>query len=100
MAYPCYRRSRHGGRPHPRGRRRLSIFGQVALELPGTDLGYVVAPLLPLCFQEVPDDMLAEGGRDQIVLFQLVERLVQIVWEIIDSEPPPLAKAHLPDVLV
>src|SRR6185437_13192072 len=77
-----------------------SVFRQIRLELPRAHLGDVVAPLLALRLDEVRRDVLAEGAGDHVVLLQLVERLVEIVRQIVDPQPALLAEAHLPDVLV
>src|SRR5439155_458017 len=57
-------------------------------------------PFLALGREEVLRDVLAQRGRDHLVLLQLVARLVQVVRQVVDAQPPLLAMRHFPDVLV
>src|SRR5919112_1990264 len=101
--------TRRGAAPWPRRTRRSLgpagalvwlVLPEVVVQLPLRYLRDVLAPLLPLRREEVLRDVIAERARDHVVLLQLVARLVQIVRQVVDAQPPLLAVAHLPDVLV
>src|SRR5215210_5427039 len=77
-----------------------SVRRQIPLDLPRRHVPDVVEPLLPLRFDEVLEYVLAEGLADEVVLLELVERLAQVARQLVDAQMPPLAMAHLVDVLV
>src|SRR5689334_18733567 len=55
------------------------IFGQVALEFPCTHLRDIVASLLPFRRDEMRRDVFAQRAGDDVVLFQFVQRFVEVV---------------------
>src|SRR2546426_7771347 len=77
-----------------------SVQPEVSLQLPLTDAPDVLLPLPLLRLDEPLVDVVAEGGPDNLVLLEVLERLVQVPGEVVDAEVAPLAVAHLEDVLV
>src|SRR3954462_5976269 len=68
-----------------------SVRGQIPLDLPRRHVLDVVEPLLALRFDEVLEWVLAEGLPDEVVLFELVERLAQVARQLVDAEMSTLA---------
>src|SRR5689334_4134121 len=81
-------------------RRFGSVHAEIARHLPGRDVLDVVQPLLPLGGDVVIEQVIAEHLAHEAVLFQLVQRLVEISGQLVDAKMPPLPMAHGEDVLV
>src|SRR6478735_5721996 len=81
-------------------RGRPLIDAQISIGLPWGDVADVVVPLLALGGDEVFEQMLAERVAYQVVLLELVERLVQVARQLVDPQVTPLAVTHGEDVLV
>src|SRR3954464_3962751 len=79
---------------------RALVLGQVAVELPRAHLGDFPPPLLAFGFYKMARDVLPQSDPDHIVLLQFVQRLVQVVRQVVDAKPPALPEAHLPYVFI
>ena len=62
------------------------------LELPVVHLRDVLPPLLPLRVEEVRGHVLAQRVAYDVVLLQLVARLVQVVRQVVDAQTAALAE--------
>jgi len=76
----CYLLACPDGRPQKGTRAASSVFGQIAIQFPGADLCDVVSPFLPFGLDKMAGNVVAKSIRDHRVLFQLIERLVEVVW--------------------
>src|SRR5262245_17778681 len=76
------------------------IDAEVSIDLPRRHVLDVIAPLFAFGRQKVLEEMIAERVAHQVVLLQLIERLVQISRELVDAKMAPFAMAHGEDVLV
>src|ERR1700693_1889606 len=86
-----------GGKTRPR---KALVLGQVTLHLPFADAADVLLPLLTLGFDEPLVDVWPQGVADHVVLLEHIQRLVEVARQLVDPVFPPLAEAHLEDVLV
>src|SRR5690606_9184050 len=100
IARPRRRTAADLSRGRRAGKGTDSVRAEIAVDFPGRDVADVVEPLLPLRLDEIAEDVLAERLAHQVVLLELVERFLQISGQLVDPEMPPLAVAHLVDVLV
>src|SRR5687767_9207786 len=62
---------------------RLELV-EVALDLPVADLGSVFVPFGALGRHVVAEDVVAEGAADDVVAFELVERLAERAGQLAD----------------
>src|SRR4051794_28113963 len=72
-------------------RRRASVAGEIAVDLPGRDVPDVVEPLLALRLDEVIEDVFAQRLPHEVVLLELVECLGQVPRQLVDAQVAPLA---------
>src|SRR5438477_5693223 len=77
----------------------LSVV-QIVLNLPRRDMADVAVPLGALRGDEVVEDVLAERIAHQRASLELIKRFAEIARQLVDPQVPPLAMAHLVDVLV
>src|SRR4051812_49689429 len=77
-----------------------SEHGQVALELPGTDLHAVVVPLLALDLDVAVEHVLAERAQNELGLRRDLDRLAERLGQLLDAEPPALLGRQVVEVLL
>src|SRR2546427_12870127 len=92
---------RHGctGCRRGRGERRLPLVAaEVAVDLPPAHLEVVLSHFLALSLEEALRQVLAEGILDDVVLLEVLQRLVKVPRELVDPVLPAVAVAHPKDV--
>src|SRR5204863_5819794 len=77
-----------------------SVLAQVPIEFPFADLPDILLPLLALGIEVALVDVIAQRLAHHGVLLEVVQRLVQVARQVVDTEATPLPVRHPRDVLV